>query len=103
MLTGADFSGVHRSGPEWCANQLAQDLGCSYKPCCSCATSCRPGSPPVAGVAGRQQKELRLCVCQHASAAELEPVIERFVAAGVTVNTAGAAVGSRRKFGGFGA
>lgn len=42
---------------------------------------------PVAGVVGREGRELRLCVCEHASAAELEPVIERFVAAGATVNT----------------
>lgn len=39
---------------------------------------------PVAGVVGRAAGELRLCVCQHASAAELEPVVEACLEAEAT-------------------
>jgi transposase-like protein len=38
-------------------------------------------------VAGRQESELRLQVCQHAGRDELEAVIEARVAEGATVNT----------------
>lgn len=42
---------------------------------------------PVAGVVGREKRELRLRVCHHASRAELEPVVAACVAPGATVNT----------------